>query len=404
MSLWRRPGRAVRASENWMHWSPRLPLAAISYSDIDASQTDTAMQSVAVRSAVDLIASLTSELPVDIFRGKGRDKQEVKMPGYLEDPGGDGYGLEDWCYRVLVSWLLRGNLYGEDLERDTRGGFRKQMDIFHPDCVTGWMQDGKPVWQINGRPADARFVHKRVNPVPGQILGLSSIAYHATTIGVSLSSTQFGAQWFRDGAHPSGILKNTEVPLDAEGNVKTAKQRFLAALRGVREPLVLGRGWEWEQIQVNPDESQFLETMGWTAGECARIYGPGVAEVLGYAVKGSTLTYQNIQDRGVDLLKFTLNKWFNRMDRLLSSFLPKPQYVILNRDAVLQTNTMARYLAHASALGNRWKTVNEVREIEDLPPVPWGDEPNTGGAADSAPPPDEPPAPPVGGEEDEDEL
>lgn len=381
MSLWRRPAPAAKRSFDWMSSAPWMPLANTSYSDVDGSKTDTALQSVAVRTAADLIASITSELPVDVYRGKGKDRREMPMPSWLEDPDGDGYGLEDWAYRVMMSWLLRGNLYGEDLDIAPTG-FRRQMEIFNPDCVHGWMEDGRPVWSVNGR-TDAdlqrRFVHKRVNPMPGQILGLSPIAYHATTIGVSLSSTAFGAQWFRDGAHPGGILRNTEVPLDAEGNVKTAKQRFLAALRGVREPLVLGRGWEYQAIQVAPEESQFLETMGWSEAQCARLFGPGIAEVLGYAVKGASLTYSNIQDRDIHLLKYALNRWFRRFERLAKTFLPPGQYVILNRDALLQTNTLQRYLAHASALQNKWKVPNEVREVEDLQPVPWGDKPDSGG-------------------------
>lgn len=393
MSLWRTHAKPVgRSAQDWMSASPWWPLTSTSYADIDASHTDTAMQSVAVRAAADLIASLASELPVDVYSGKGSEKRERPMPSWLEDPGGDGYGRQDWCYRVLISWLLRGNTYGEDLDRASTG-FRRQMEIFHPDCVTGWMDSGRPVWSVSGRVVERNFVHSRVNPMPGQILGLSPIAYHATTIGVNLSSTAFGAQWFRDGAHPSGILRNSEVPLDAEGNVKTVKQRFLAALRGAREPLVLGRGWEYQQIQVAADESQFLETMGWTAAECARLFGPGIAEILGYAVKGASLTYSNIQDRDIHLLKYTLNKWLLRMERLLSSFLPRPQYVVLNRNALLQTNTMQRYLAHASALQNQWRTPNEVRELEDLPPVPWGDEPIKASAGSSDEPSDEPPSP-----------
>ena len=52
-----------------------------------------------------------------------------------------------------------------------------------------------------------------------------------------------------------------------------------------------------------------------------------------------------------------------------------PQYVKLNRDALLQSTTLARYEAHAIALEKQFKTVNEVRDDEDMPPVAWGDKP-----------------------------
>lgn len=365
--------------------APWLSVAQSGYQDIDASRLDTSLQSVAVRTAIDLIASITSELPVNVFSGEGRDRRKRPTPGWLEDPGGDGYGLEDWGYRVLVSWLTRGNLYGETLDKAT-SGYLRQVEIFHPDCVSGQMFDGVPVWFVNGREIKKNFLHRRVNPVPGQIQGLSPISYHASTIGVSLAATQFGNQWFRDGGHPTGILRNTEVPLDADGNVKTAKQRFLAALRGIREPLVLGKGWEYQQIQINPEESQFLETMGYTEAQSARIFGPGIAEVLGYAVKGSSLTYSNLADRDLQLLKYALGKWFRRYQRLLSQFLPRPQYALLDRDALLETTMMQRLQAHAVALGGAaWREINEVREAEGELPVDWGKGPPSRGGAPAAP-------------------
>jgi len=370
MSVWRR--RPVRSAQS-MGGVPWIPVSSVGYADIDGSRMDTALQSVAVGAAVDLIASICSELPIDVYRGRGTDRVRLSVPGYLEDPAGDGTGRQDWCYQVLVSWLLRGNAYGLILQRSTAGHLQ-QVDLVHPDKVSGYLKDGRPVWHVVGREIDqAAFMHRRVNPVPGQVLGLSPIAYRASTIGVSLAAVQFGADWFREGGHPTGILANTdEVGEDA---ARTAKARFLAAVRGRREPLVLGKGWSWSQIQIAPEESQFLETMGWSESQCARIFGPGIAEILGYAVKGSSLTYSNLADRDLHLLKYSLNKWIKRLERLLSEFLPRPQYVVIDRDALLETSTMQRYAAHASALSQKWKTINEVRQLEHLDPVPWGDVP-----------------------------
>lgn len=353
---------------------PQIAVAHSDFSNVDARQWDTALQAVAVAAAVDLLASLGSELPVRVFRGQGPQRQQLPLPVQLRDPSADGYGLADWSYRALMSWLMRGNLFGEVLERGP-GGTLRQVELFHPDTVSGWMENGQPRFHVMGREIrQTNMVHRRAYPVPGQILGRSPIEYHASTIGVNLSSTAYGQQWFREGAHPSSVLSSTERQVN-ETLAKQVKDRFMAALRGRREPVVLDRGWEWTSIQVNPEESQFLETQGYSAAESARIFGPGIAEVLGYETGGS-LTYSNIQDRDIHLLKYSLNKWLRRLERLLSEFLPSPQYVLLNRDALLQTNTLSRYQAHASALTQRWRTVNEIRAIEDLPPVSWGNEPN----------------------------
>lgn len=361
-----------------------------SYTNVDLSTAEGPLQAVAVWSACDLIASLVSELPADVYRGAGPDRQHLPTPAHLLDPDGSGHGLPDWSYRLVMSWLLRGNLYGGILDRGP-GGFLRQVDVLHPDCVRPSVDNGVITWMVNGTPVpEAQMLHVRVNAMPGCLLGLSPVALHMTTIGQQVTAGRFGLQWFQDGAHPSALLVNNETSLNPE-QADTAKDRFLAAVRGRREPLVLGKGWEYKPLQVNAEESQFLETQKYSSAECARIFGPGIAEVLGYD-SGGSMTYSNIVDRDLHLLKYAVGRWIRRLERVLSRFLPRPQYVKLNRNALLETNTMQRYASYSSSLSSAWQTINEVRALEDMTPVPWGDAPFAPGAAPDEPAPDaEPP-------------
>ena len=339
----------------------------VDYATVDANG-DNALRSIAIGASIDLICSLASELPLDTFLGYGSQREQLPTPSNLQDPGGTGQGLEDWVYSLIQSWLYRGNMYGEVIEWD-RAGNPRRVSLFHPDQVRPTLIDGEVQWWINGQRWEDmdRFVHRRVNPVPGRLLGTSVIERHAMQISTSLAAAQFGSQWFADGAHPSGMLVNSEASLTKE-QADTAKTRWLSLFRGSREPAVLGKGWDWKPLQVSPNESQFLETQRFTEAQCARMFGPAVAETLGYETGGS-MTYANVVDRRSDLLTFTLNKWLTRTERLLSALLPAPQYVRFNRDALLQSTTLARYEAHESALRNGWRTINEVRDIEDLPPI-----------------------------------
>ncbi|MFD8531522.1 phage portal protein [Streptosporangium canum] len=351
------------------------------FDQVDLSRAETSLQKVAVWSSVDLIASLGSELPIDVYRGEGDDRKNLPTPTWLLDPGADGQGVEDWLFQLFMSWLLRGNVYGIVRDRNRRGDdFPTSVELLHPDHVSGRMADGKPLFSHDGRDIpEADLFHRRAYPMPGVVMGLSPIAHHASTIGLGIAVTRFGAQWFTDGAHPGGMLTNSETDLTPE-TAQTAKQRFLASLRGTREPVVLGKGWQYQQIQVAPEESQFLETSKFSAAECARIFGPGIAEVLGYESDGS-MTYSNVESRSTHLLVYALNRWLRRAERVLSAMLPRGQVARLNRDALLQSTTLTRFQAHQIALANRWSTVNEVRAIEDKPPVSWGDAPNEAGPA-----------------------
>jgi len=371
--FWSERTNAVRPAEQ--RSSGFLDLVRMSRSDgPDLRKAETSLQSVAVMSTADLICSLASELPVDVYRGTGSGRTVIKTPDYLLDPGGDGKGLEDWCYQVLISWLLRGNLYGNALQTGP-SGLVQQMELYYPDDVSGEIVDGQVVWSVNGQKVNQKtFQHRRVMPIPGRVLGMSVIAFHASTIGMSLNATEYGSSFLRDGATPTGILSN-EYPLTPE-QATTAKERFVAALKGTkREPAVLGKGWKYDKVSVTPEESQFLQTQGYSEAQCARMFGPGFAEILGYD-SGASMTYANLDSRLAHLLVLGMNKWLRRYERLLSSMLPNPQYARINRDAMLETTTIERYQAHAVALQNQFKTVNEVRDDEDMKPVSWGDEPN----------------------------
>ena len=240
--------------------------------------------------------------------------------------------------------------------------------------MTANVVEGKPKWYVNGKDIQAeKLMHWRVNPMAGRLLGLSPIEHHATTIGISLATSRFGRQWFADGAHPSGYLTNSEVPITPELAVE-AKAKVLEA-RGSSEPMVFGKGWGFETAQVTPEESQFLETQGLSEAQCARIFGPGFAEILGYET-GSKMTYANIVDRRQDLLVLGMNRWLRRYDRVLSKFTAPGQWVSLDREALLEATTLQRYTAHTASL--TWRTANEIRAIEGLEPVEGGDQLQSG--------------------------
>jgi HK97 family phage portal protein len=402
--LWRgRERRYNGFSANFS--SPPIPpippnSASGSYADISLASAETSLQTVAMWSSVDLITSLASELPIDVFRGQGSTKTQISTPSYLMDPGGGGYGAEDWISTLLWSWLLRGNATGTPLawSRSSDSAFPTQVELYHPDTVHGWYDsDGLPVWRVAGQLKDASKIwHKRVYPVPGQLMGLSPVAQQAATIGLTLTATQFGYQWFKDGAHPSGMLTNTEVSLNPS-MIKQAKDLFLAAVFGTREPLVMGKGWDYKAISISPEESQFLETNKFSQAQVARIFGPGMAEVLGYE-SGGSLTYSTVEGRSQHLLVYALNKWLRRVERVLTGMLPRGQYARLNRSALLEPTVLDRWRVYQIQLATKARTVNEVRDDEDWESVEWGDEPvDIPMPALEQPPPQTNPNGPAGG-------
>lgn len=354
---------------------PSNAMTGLTIRRVDLSQADNAFQKVAIFAAVNMLGSIVQMLPLNVYRYGSN--QPITTPPWMDTLNGSGHGTADFLYQVMYCWGLRGNVVGLIVDRDPVAGSPRVIDLQHPDDVqvSTNAETGQPEWRIRGNVVPrSQIWHRRVYPTPGRVLGLSPIALHATTIGQGIAAQNFGAQFFLDGAHPSAILTNDNAKEIDATQARTVKERFIAAVRGTREPVVLANGWKYQAVQIAPAESQFLETQRYTASECARIYGPGMPEILGYDT-GKSMTYANIEQRSLDLLTYTVDPWLVRVEQVLTELLPASQYVEFDRKALLRTDMEARYRANQFALRNAWLTINEVRDQEQLLPVPWGDEP-----------------------------
>jgi HK97 family phage portal protein len=207
---------------------------------------------------------------------------------------------------------------------------------------------------------------------------MSPIEYAAESIGLNLAARKFGAGFFGDGGHPSAILAPERDP--GEDGAKAMKQGFIAATRGNREPVVMPQSVKYTPIQVNPEESQFLESQRFSVEDICRFFGVP-PEMIGAASSGSSVTYANREQRAVDFLTFGLDPWLLRLEEMLTDQMPRPQVAKINRAALLRTDTLTRYQAHAIAKTNGWRNINEIRRIEDEPGIgPDGDVYVTGAA------------------------
>lgn len=333
---------------------------------------------VAAGAAMDLIANTAAALPLHEFRSADRSgnglSEQIPLDGWLADPGLDGRGLRDWTKSVVRSLACHGNAVGVWFFNSSgvkQGMIQTPLENVNP------VRDNRQKlvgWEFNGvRKGVDEVWHLRLNPVAGNVLGLSPLARYATTVGLAGHAERFLAGFYKDGAHPSAVLSLPTGVNVNDQDAKTIKERFKAAIRG-RDVAVLGGGTSYQPLQLSPVDSDLLTSMKWSASEVARIWGPGVPEILGYETGGS-MTYSNVVDRRQDFLTFALDPYLLVLEDALSAAIASPRRVQFNRDALLRSNTRGRYEAHAIGINTGFITTNEARALEDLPPVEWGDTP-----------------------------
>lgn len=325
-----------------------------------------------VYGAVRLIADNLSTIPFHAFRSVGDVSEKLAtQPTLLEYPTQHGT-VVDWRMRLATSLALRGNAMGYVTSLD--GLARpKQIEWLNPADVELDEDDVMvpATWRVLGREVDrARIVHIPLFVLPGKVLGLSPIAAFKQLIEAGLAVEKFGLDWFKNGAIPSGLVTNETGEFVSKTEAEIVKDRFKQAAAG-RDVVAMGGGWQYSQITVPPEESQFLQSIKANATTVATIFGVPADRIGGE--QGGSLTYNTVAMSGDDLTRFTLRGYLVRIETALSALLPRPIVVRANADALTRPDLMTRYQAHQIALNAGFLSRNEVRRIEDRPPIEGGD-------------------------------
>jgi HK97 family phage portal protein len=287
----------------------------------------------------------------------------------LSKPSSDAT-MTAFTYMTWVSLLLRGNGYGLIAARDQLGN-PSQIELQHPDHVrVTKTTSGEYEYRVrNVLIEDPSMVwHKSIFRMPGSRVGMSPISYAAGKSRMVQSAEAFGQGWFDGGGQPSGILTNKDVKKVEQEQANSVKARFMAAVRGKHEPVVLGAGWDYTKISVSAEESQFLNTIAAGETEICKFFLMK-PQMIGTAPSGSAITYANVEDNSLDFLMFPMTPWMLEYEQWLSEWVPASQYVKLDSSPLLRTNMLNRMQAYHMMIGSRAFTQDEIREMEDRPPL-----------------------------------
>jgi HK97 family phage portal protein len=336
------------------------------FADYDPVTADSALRLSSVWACVNLLANTISTLPLDVFRGD----EEIPVPPLLASPAA-GWTLEQWLWALMQSLLLRGNSYGLVTARSGPRLTPSQVEPVNPDLMSVNVElDGSVTYRWKGRVLDPSDVwHVAAFRPAGSPVGLSPVAFAAETVGLGLAVQRFGRAFFADGAMPSGILSAEHI---TQEGIELARVKLDRATHGRRQPLIVSGGGagevKWQSLSVNPNESQFIDSLKLGVSEIARTFGLPPEMIGGEA--GNSLTYTNVESQGMHFAQHSILPWAIRLESAISTLLPRGQTVKFNLDGLRRADTKSRYEAHAIALASGFMTVDEVRALEDLGPMP----------------------------------
>ena len=364
MSIFKRESRASWTGEPII---PPFPGFNI-FGGNSSPSIDQALQDSAVWACVRLLADTVSMMPLHAYTFREGIRVPTNDPPLLLRPSPDA-SMPDWIYMVMVSALFRGNAIGK-IETVGRDGYPSQIGLLDPDKVD-IKQDSKTGAMIYSTrdggviPSDLVW-HLRAYRRPGSGAGLSPIRYAASVINTSAAISQFALGYFNDAPHPSSTLVSDQ-PINQE-QAKTIKERLKAAVTG-REPLILGAGLKFAPLSVSPEESQFLATQKYSVASIARIFG--VPPEMIAAEAGNSMTYSNIEQKGVDFLTYSIQPWLTRIEAALAPLMPGQKHARFDTSVLTRADLETRVKAGAIAIASKQQTPDEVRAWDgtDMPPL-----------------------------------
>lgn len=216
--------------------------------------------------------------------------------------------------------------------------------------------------------------------IPGMsldgVIGLSPIQFGASAIKLGRSYEQFGVNLYDNGAFPSGAFSFEGVLNDtAFERLKKDLKKNYQGMKNTGIPMLLEAGGKFQPFVINPADAQLIENKRFQIEDIARIY-----RVPMHLIQELTRsTNNNIEHQSLEFVMYTMLPWFKRWEENINAQLLTPAerrsgfYVECKIDGLLRGDAKSR--AEAYALGRQWGwlSVNDIRKLENMSPIPNGD-------------------------------
>lgn len=341
----------------------------------------TANNFAAVFNAVSIIAGTIAHLPLVVFEKSPLGKMPAEthpvynLLRYSPNDRMSASVFRETMQSHLLNW---GNCYAE-IERNGRGDVVGLWPL-PPDRIKPTIigNDIRYLISIGGK--EQELFKEDVFHIPGLgydgVVGYGIITLARNSIGLGLSTEEFGAKFFSQGSNSGGVLSYPgRLSDEAKKNVKTSWEEKKSGLENAHQIKVLEEGMKFIPTTIPPNDSQFLETRAFQITEIARWFNipPHLLKDL------SRSSFSNIEQQSIEFLIHTMQIWFAKWEQEIYRKLFRPEeqgrfFAKFNTNALLRGDNVARMQFYKGAINDGWMSRNEVRDLEDRNAEPGLDE------------------------------
>ena len=335
---------------------------------------DNALGVPAVWSAVNFLAGTIAGLPLQVYRRteEGRERVSGGVAPILNENANDDMSSFEWLKYTFEQTFTggRGITY---IERNKDGAITNLWPLDPTKVRVERMLDGRKQYKTSNRV----YTSKEVIDLPFMLKANGTdvrgpIMTNKDAIGMAIAASRYGSKAFQSGGIPPAVLQGPFQ--SAAGAVRAsddvAKTMAKLGTQG-RSVMALPMGHELKSIGFNPEQMQLIELQRFSIEQIARIYSlpPVFLQDLTHG------TFSNTEQQDLHFVKHTIKRWVEQAEAEINLKLfgrGSDLYSEFNVDGLLRGDFKTRMEAHATSIQNGIRTPNEVRDIENLPPMPEG--------------------------------
>lgn len=384
---WR--GTQVASTENGNNFTTNQVTVA-DYRDIAAAKGKQAEGHAATWACIQLIAGTGGSLPLGVWKraSNGVKVQAYEHPLYslLHDSPNFALTALDFWEFAFAAIELRGNFYARIMRRAGPGSAPTsllQLDANHTRArkrANGFLEYVTIEDGLERVYPATEILHLR-GPMATVLGGVTPLQACRSTFNVALEADSAAGTIFSQGLHTSGVLsthEDVELTKDEREEFNEYLGRQMIGARNMGRPMVLDRGMKWTQINLSPEDVQMLETRRFSGEQICTIFGVP-PHMIGYGSAASNWgTGKEVDVLG--FVKFSMRKRLKRVEQALAKQLLSPadkaagMTIEFNLEALLRGDSQGRSEFYEKMVRNGIMTRNEIRALENLPPVDGGDE------------------------------
>ena len=382
----KQPGRVKSALLNWLGVPISLTTGTFWEEWFGTSSSgkvvtaDKAIQLSAVWACVRLLSESISTLPLKIYvrQPDGSRKAATDHPAYsilCRRPNSE-MTPSRFMLMVVASICLRGNAFIE--KKFIANRLVSLVPLLPQNMVVKRLTTGALEYKYTENGNERVIPVKNIMHIRGfgldGVCGMMPMKTGRDVIGSAMAVEESAAKIFEQGLQSSGFLSSENALNDDQ---RERLRAYMAALTGSKNAgkiMVLEGGLKYQGVTMNPEDAQMLESRSFSIEEICRWFRVPPF-MVGHTTKQSSWA-SSLEGMNLQFLTHTLRPLLVNIEQEIGRCLLDSDdevFAEFSVEGLLRADSAGRAAYYTSALQNGWMSRNDVRRLENMPPIEGGD-------------------------------